>query len=451
MTHFFFIHFKTASKREEMMSKQERWQLNNGNKCFRFAERQTFERPWILVMVTVLLIAGTAVEFYIKRSYLSLTPNIILFFFLFLWWVTIPLKANEAVIEKTVHELMDDIVAEDAKAVGSEVVKCFVHYDTKGTYAIITNRCLLVLLKNGDVWEYHIEYHQTNKKTKGYYECIRRYIVSDNQEHIRAINPRLWHRFIAKLKLPDKAQLWLIIFGIILLGGVTFVGVCWSITRFKWWTLLFLGGYFVLYEITEWAARLLPGKFMDICRKFVSLPVVFLFIIVASVQPFITIAGTYFFIGLFAFGVPALIMTGIKHLGWIELKPETIVFIVVSLGSVLSSTYSVTKWIVKHAPLKDWGNHEYESHREQLALYLANPSNMIFLIYMAYFIILAVSGYILIQNNCYMVSKCVDMAVLKAFLVYIAFTNLRVKAKETEVEAKDLLLRISGLFVHDKY
>ena len=109
------------------MTQEELWQAYNGNKCFRFEERQVFERPWIIVLVSILLLATTEVEYLVNGSYYSLTLNIILFFFLFLWWTTIPLKANEAVIEKTVHKLMDDMVAADAMAAGTEVVKSFVH------------------------------------------------------------------------------------------------------------------------------------------------------------------------------------------------------------------------------------------------------------------------------------------------------------------------------------
>lgn len=110
---------------------EERWQTHNGNKCFRFSERKEFERPWIIILAALLLVVGTGIEFVIYGSYYSLTPNVILFFFLFLWWTTIPLKANEAVIEKTVHELMDDVVTQDAKAVGTEVARSYVHYDIK--------------------------------------------------------------------------------------------------------------------------------------------------------------------------------------------------------------------------------------------------------------------------------------------------------------------------------
>ena len=130
----------------------ERWLAYNGNKCFRFAERQDFEKPWIIILTTLLLAVGTGVEYFVHGTYNSLVPNTILFFFIFLWWTTISLKANEAVIENTVHELMDEIVAADALLAETEVVKSFVYYDTKGTYAIITGRCFLVLLKNGEVY-----------------------------------------------------------------------------------------------------------------------------------------------------------------------------------------------------------------------------------------------------------------------------------------------------------
>ena len=254
-----------------------------------------------------------------------------------------------------------------------------------------------------------------------------------------------------KLKLPVKTQLWLYILAIILIGGVAFFGVLWLIMKLGWWLLLVIAGYIVVNEIVGWIAKRLPGKVTRICRSIISSPIAFIYLLVALAHPFITITGTYLLIALFAFGLPALILIGITNLGWIVFKPETIAFIVIALGSVLSSTYSVTKLIIKHSPLKNWGNHDYELHREQLAFYLAHPSNMVFIVYLLYFVLLAVSGYMYIQKGKFLISESFDMAVLKAFLVYIAYTNMRVKARETEVESEKLLQRISGLFVHDKY
>ena len=125
-------------------------------------------------------------------------------------------------------------------------------------------------------------------------------------------------------------------------------------------------------------------------------------------------------------------------------------FIALAIGSVLCVTHPMTKWIIRCSPLKNWGNHEYDRHREQLAYYLVHPSNMEFLLYLIYFVLLAVSGYKLIQCDGSMLSESIDTAVLKVFLVFIAYTNMRVKGKETKIEAKELLQKISGLFVHDR-
>lgn len=431
--------------------KVTKWTEPNGNKCFHFSERQLFEHTWIIILVALLLIAVTGSEYLLNSSFYTLTPNFILFFFAFLWWMTIPLRANEAVIEETVHELMDGMVAADANAIGTEVAKSFVHYDIKGTYAIITGRFFLVLLKNGEVWEYLISYHEPTNEKNGYYECEKSHEVSKNPKHIKAICPRRWSSFLAYFNLSDKAKLWILIFTVIIIGGGTFAGAFWVIMRLKWWILFLIGGYFTLYEIVGLIAKVHPGKMMRSVMNIVSLPIVFLYLLTALVQPFITVVGTYFFVVSFAFGIPALIMICLSKLVWLQLRPETAVFVVLALGSILSSNYFVSKSIIRHTPLKDWGNHTYESYREKLAFYLVHPSNMVFLIYLIYFVFLSVSGYLLIQNGAYMISESFDVAILKAFLVYIAYTNMRTKAKNTEIEAKELLGRISSLFVHDKY
>lgn len=428
----------------------EQWELCNGNKCFRFSERRVFERPWILVLAVLVLIVCTGIEYYVYGFHYCFSVNTVILFFLFLLWISLPMRANKAIIEKTVHKLMDEKVAMDAKTHGTEVVKSFVHYDVKGTCAFITKRCFLVLLKNGVVWEYFIEYHDQGGNKRGYYECGSDFIIAESLEHIHAIRPGRLHRLVSEFKLSDNTKLWLSILAIILVGGVVFAGMHWLVLRLKWRFLLLMGGYFVLYEMAEWLARLRPGKLAKAFKRAVLLPIIFLYSLVAFVQPFLIIVLTYCFIALYAFFVPYLVLKGIVHLGWVDLKPELIVFFVIVLGSVLSSTYSVTKWIIRHTPLKNWDNNDYEFHREQLAFYLAHPSNMVFLIYLVYFVILAVSGYMLIQNSCYLISESFDLSVLKAFLVYIAYTNMTAKAKNTEIEANVLLHHFSELYMHEQ-
>ncbi len=73
-----------------------------------------------------------------------------------------------------------------------------------------------------------------------------------------------------------------------------------------------------------------------------------------------------------------------------------------------------------------------------------------FMLYLVYFVFLAISGYRQIQYGEYLISESFDGALLKAFLVYIAFTNMRAKASVAELDVKGLLQRTLLLFEHDK-
>ena len=50
-----------------------------------------------------------------------------------------------------------------------------------------------------------------------------------------------------------------------------------------------------------------------------------------------------------------------------------------------------------------------------------------------------------LQYNGYFINKEIDGAILKAFLLFIAYTNMIVKSREVNVQAKDLLIRIVSL------
>ena len=46
--------------------------------------------------------------------------------------------------------------------------------------------------------------------------------------------------------------------------------------------------------------------------------------------------------------------------------------------------------------------------------------------------------------------KDFDAAILKAFLVFMAFANMRTKSREAKADIKELLQQTLKLFVHDK-
>lgn len=430
--------------------KVRKWKTSNGNVCFQFPMRETFERPWIIILAAFLVIIICCVEFWGWNSYTLLTPSMVLFFIFFLWWINIPVKNNEIIVVKTIHEIMDNIVNEDAKAVRRTVIRTLVNHDTKGTYGIVEASCLLVLLDNGEVWEYPIIYHKHNNQDT-YFECERAHIVSNNQNHIHRINPQKWKRFINRLKLSEKTCLGLLLTTILVVGFLILVGFYWIMKNYIWQSLLIFVGYLFLYSLIGWIYLKWPVKILNAIRFSMSIPLEILNFLFRAISPFFTIVGTYLFVALFTFGVPAIILTGLSRLGWVVLRPETITFIVFTIGSILcSNSYRSTKWIIHQTPLKDWGNHRYEAYREKLAIYLIHPSNVIYLLYLIYFIFLGVSGFLQIEDGSYLISKDFDAAILKAFLVFMAFANMRTKSREAKADIKELLQQTLKLFVHDK-
>jgi len=430
--------------------KVRKWKTSNGNVCFQFPMRETFERPWIIILVAFLVIIICCVEFWRWNSYTLLTPSMVLFFIFFLWWINIPVKNNEIIVVKTIHEIMDNIINEDAKAVRRTVIRTLVNHDTKGTYGIVEASCLLVLLDNGEVWEYPIIYHKHNNQDTCF-ECERTHIVSNNQNHIHRINPQKWKRFINRLKLSEKTCLGLLLTTILVVGFLILVGFYWIMENYIWQSLLIFVGYLFLYSLIGWIYLKWPVKILNAIRFSMSILLEILNFLFRAILPFFTIVGTYLFVALFTFGVPVIILTELSRLGWIVLRPETITFIVFTIGSILcSNSYRCTKWIIHQTPLKDWGNHRYEAYREKLAIYLIHPSNVIFLLYLIYFIFLGVSGFLQIEDGSYLISKDFDAAILKAFLVFMAFANMRTKSREAKADIKELLQQTLKLFVHDK-
>lgn len=429
----------------------EKWINYHGNVCFRFPMQREPGKIWIIISIGILCVFIFCLEKWILGTELSLIPLSFLFFGAFLWWIDLPARHNDPIINKTIHEIMDPIVFEDAKTAGVVVEKSIVYHDQKGTYGFVEASNLLVLLSNKSVWEYPIIYHGPINNEDAYFECEKKYSISKNQTHIKKINPNRWRRFLGLLKLSEKNFMGLLLVIILVVGGFSFAGFAWLLENSGWWLLGVILGYICVYSITEWAYSKLPCSLFNVIRYVVSFPLVITYLLCELGIPFVTIVGTYFFVVLFAFGFPALILIGLGKMGIFVLQPETVVFIVLSIGSILCSNYHhMNKWIIRHSPLRDWGNHLYESYRQELSDYLIHPSNIVYALYLVYFLFLAISGFIQIQDGGYLISESVDAAVIKAFLVYIAFTNMRSKQKDAQLDVKELLQKTLLLFEQDK-
>lgn len=83
---------------------------------------------------------------------------------------------------------------------------------------------------------------------------------------------------VVKCEMSDKAKLWLLIFAIIAIGGLTFWGVYRLAIWLKWCSLLWMVGYGFLYELINWLADRHSGKVMKVIEGIVSAPVTLAFL-----------------------------------------------------------------------------------------------------------------------------------------------------------------------------
>lgn len=252
-------------------------------------------------------------------------------------------------------------------------------------------------------------------------------------------------------KISDRAKIGLLLFAILVAGGVLFGLFTWMLAKLQWWNLLILAVFAAWMALSDRLSSRKNGKVMTVVSKVASVPITVVFLLMVLAHPFITIVGTYFFVAMFSFGIPALIMTGLNHVLFWGLKPETIGFVIIAGGSILcANSYKFAKWMVRHSPIRNFGEHRYEEYRERLAYYVIHPSNVIFVLYLVYFVFLAITGFLQIQTGGSFTTPEFDAAVLKAFLAFIAFTNMRSKAKDAKLDSKELLRQTLGLFVHDE-
>lgn len=227
-----------------------------------------------------------------------------------------------------------------------------------------------------------------------------------------------------------------------------------------WWIVnLITLKYFLIYVFTSLVLFLLCDTRIQKCNKIIKkiwlilmLPLNIIFIGLKLTFPVFIIIISYFFVATYSLGLPLSIIKAFDYLCNINLSTSSIIFITLTAGAILCIHLpKFIPWVIKcQSPLKDRGEHKYEPIMLDLALYVVHKNNIIFLIYTAYFVFFAISGFMEIQYNGAWISQNLDKAVLKAFLVFIAYSNMVSKSKEVEIKSKPFLEKVIKLItIHD--
>jgi hypothetical protein len=416
------------------------WKNKEGNLCFSYDMRAPMENPIIIIIILLVFIGIILFEFLFFNRYYSLTILSFSFFFILIYWAFYPLKYNEKVEEYMMNKNVNLRLHNDIKKLGEDIYekKRKFYMETKGTYGVVTGTYMLVLLSNNDILEYELKYHTSKDNQKSTYcEFLKTPLKCLSPNRRKVIETKSFVNRLSNIKLSSRTIIFIIIFGFFLFGFsiISFIGylyVKFGIIK----SLCFFTVYIITYLILQEIINYKKNKILTIASDILSLPLSLFFLI----NPIVIIFFSYLLLIVYSTIPPMMIVLSLIFLFSVDLSIETSVFIILALSSIIGAYgEKFIQWMIKKSPLRNWGNHKYEEFQEELALYVTHKSNIIFFIYFVYLLYLFVSNFILIQYNRPLISVGIDNAVLKSFLVFLAFSNMINKSKEVDMKAEALL------------
>lgn len=409
------------------MSEITKWtKRGSENRCFKFQEHEAFEHPVIIILITIALVIGAYFIYCRIDAYLAVFVGFFLFILAFSLWATIPLSKNERSIEIGAYDSLKTIVHSEAAFANIAVESFCLYHNTENDG---NEWSLLFLMNNKEIWEYPIIYHKSKGARAAYYECVITHLASKEEKHVKALRDD--GKDSRRYKLPYSKrtiQASRLLFSA-LTGVASIFLFCWlyvALFRRKIAGFVALGIiviYLVGYLILK--CRLGDKKKGKVLFRILSIPISWLHL----ARPFIPLFVVLFLFSIVSFGAPFCVMYVLNDKGWLLFKPETMVFVTISVGSILFCSDSFMGRVFQcnlfGTILRD--------ARKDLILYIMRPQNRCFVFYLLYLCLLAVSGYLQLQNG-YLFSEVYDAAILKAFLVFMAFSNMIKRAQEVEAD-----------------
>ena len=431
------------------------WKNEDDNLCFSYKMRSPMEKPAIIIGVGICFTILLLLESCFFKTYYSLFPLLILFMIVYFYWMTYPCRENE-LVEKIVMNLNIDLrLHNELKQFGENVheVKRKFYQETKGTYGVVVGTYMLVLLSNGVILEYELKYHKPDKNEESFYEFIKHPVICNNLKHIKVIKPFNWLNLIKQIKVSENFKCFFAILGLLTIGAFFIFVYFFLVILYGLKFLAPIVGYLIVYNFLVQQLSRSEKKFAVRLGEIISLPFMVLKISFSLISPIIVVLLSIIFLFLFSFGIPLITLCLLKYLIGFNINIDTMLFITLAVGSIISvHGAKFIHWLIReHSPLKNYENHEYESIKTELALYLVHKNNVNFFIYLLYFVFFSLSGLIQIQYDTPFISANIDTVILNAFLVFMAYSSMAKESKIVEIKAKPLIEKMIKLITtHDK-
>ena len=430
------------------------WKLENGNIALSYDMREPLQNKWIIVLVGVSFILLALMEYVFWGTWYSVLPLFMLFIFVFVYWADYPCKHNDKIQKTWMSHNVDLRLHNELKKYGKHVYEVKREYgvDTKGTYGLVTGIFMIVLLSNDIVLEYELKYHGPDENNDAYFEFVKKPVKCANEKHLKRIQSFSWKRLLRRVANSEIIHLNLIFVSFFSISACLIGCLLWFFVHFSFISLIGIISYILIYIAIKTINKKRKNIALGKIAKLLSLPFILFGLWIKIAQPAMVIIFSYLFLVMIVFFLPFILFQGLSLIGFISISIPTKIFLTFIIGSILSvhCPKIIRKLVKYYSPMRNWENHKYEAIQEELSLYVLHPSNICFFLYFIYFVILAISGYTQIQYHQPLITTDIDSSILKAFLVFIAFTNMRGKSKEVELDSKELLTKMIKLITtHD--
>lgn len=255
-----------------------------------------------------------------------------------------------------------------------------------------------------------------------------------------------------KSNISERTIIIAIILSVLAVGGLIFYAFIYLLYHIRnyWWIVGFVL-YFILIEAVRCLSARSKKGFIRKVELIILSPLIAMKLLLDIAKPALYVFMSFFYLVMVVFIIPFALLKGFNLLLSWNLNYSSMLFVAFAFGSIICVHQSkIVQYIICKLPPMDRGEHKYQKLGRDLSKYILHPKNLSFLLFLSYFIYLAISGFIQLQYTGFLISEDIDNSILKAFLVFIACTNMVTKSREVDVEAKDLLNRMYILIIaHD--
>ncbi|MBV4088413.1 hypothetical protein KSZ02_08460 [Bacteroides thetaiotaomicron] len=244
------------------------------------------------------------------------------------------------------------------------------------------------------------------------------------------------------VKITNRVKTLLLLLGVIALG--LFLFLLPQIIGFDEKVLLIaLGIYAIIFIILNVLCSKTKNRFILLFIKIINFPIPIIYVIFKIALPTVALLFNTIMFFMVTWGIPALILYGLNALFSTNLSEATMNFITLSLASIMSVHASkyVLKAINRFSPITmdTYQEKPERKYIKELTTFIYQGDNVNFFIYLGYFIYLSITAFLTIQYNTYLINANTDFAVLKSFLVFLAFTNMMKQSQNTKFAPESIL------------